>query len=90
MMGYKGNKINQPIIQINAISSLEIEKHIATEGQKVFTLTNNYEQNANKIKVYVSYVPQYSPDNYTETSPNSITLADGVPAGTVVIVEITK
>ena len=89
-MGYKGNNINQPIIQINALFNLMIEKHIATENQKVFTLTNNYEQNANRIKVYVSGVPQYSPDNYTETSTNSITLSDGVPVGTVVIVEITK
>ena len=89
-MGYKGNKINQPIIQVNALTNLVIEKFTATENQKTFTLANSYELNANRIKVYVSGVPQYSPDNFTETSANSFTLSDGVPVGTVVIVEITS
>lgn len=57
----------------------------STEGQKVFTLSNSYDQHVNMIDVIVGGVPQYSPDNFTESSSTTITLSTGVPAGIPVI-----
>ena len=87
-MGYKRNSNTTPLIQINAISGIVKEIFTATEGQQLFNLQNNYTPNTGRIKVYVGSVPQYSPEHFTETSNNSITLSEGVSAGTEVIVEI--
>ena len=68
------------------IGNIYHEKFISTEGQKAFNLTHPYEPN--RIKVYVDNVVQFSPDNFIETSPNTITLSEELPAGTEVRVEI--
>lgn len=57
----------------------------ATENQTVFTLTNSYDQHLNRIDVVVGGVPQYSPDNFTESSSTTITLSAGIPSGMRVI-----
>ncbi|KON87329.1 hypothetical protein AF332_11160 [Sporosarcina globispora] len=57
----------------------------ATEGQKVFTITNgNYVVGESNIEVWVGGVPQVSGQGYVETNSTTITLSEGVPAGTVV------
>lgn len=63
------------------------DEFIATQNQKVFNLSNTYDQFQNRINVTVGYVPQYSPDNFNETSSTSITFDEGVPQGVKVIVE---
>ncbi|WP_186578041.1 hypothetical protein [Aquibacillus kalidii] len=60
---------------------------VATEGQSLFELTYTYDQFQGRTKVYVEGVRQYTPDNYEETTSKSITLSEGVPAGTKVVVE---
>lgn len=60
---------------------------IATEGQTVFTLSNTYDQFQNRTEVIVGYVPQSTPSNYQESSPNTITLSEAVKGGTIVEVK---
>lgn len=79
--------LNKPAIQYY---NVVVERFTATENQTVFTLNNTYETGKNRIKVYVGGMPQYPPTNYTETTSNSITLTEGVLAGTEVVVEITQ
>jgi len=55
------------------------------EGQTVFTITNGaYVVGSETLDVIVGTVPQ-PPSAYTETSSTSITLSEGVPIGTKVI-----
>ncbi|AIW03482.1 tail spike protein [Bacillus phage Moonbeam] len=55
------------------------------EGQKVFTITNGaYVVGSETLDVVVGTVPQ-PPTSYTETSSTSITLSEGVPLGTKVL-----
>lgn len=61
------------------------DEFIATEGQKVFNLSNSYELLQNRLDVEVDGVEQDSPSNFEETSTTSFTLSEGVPAGTLVI-----
>ena len=68
--------------------SLKTQSFTATEGQTVFTLPFEYEPLANKTKVNVGGVPQTTPENYTETNSTTITLNEGVAAGTKVVVEV--
>jgi len=63
------------------------EVFTATEGQRVFNLQNRYDQMQNRTTVVVNGAPQFTPLNYQETTPTSITFYDGLPAG--YIVEIT-
>lgn len=63
------------------------DSFVATEGQSVFNLSHSYDQFQNRTDVIVGGVPQKTPDNYEETTPNSITLGEGVPAGTIVEVK---
>ena len=58
---------------------------IATEGQTVFNLTNSYDQFQSRIDAMVGGVPQYSPDNFIETSSTVATLTEGVASGTKVV-----
>jgi len=58
---------------------------IATEGQTLFTLSSPYDVLQNRIEVEVGGVPQFSPDNFTETSSTTFTLSEGITAGTKVI-----
>lgn len=63
------------------------DEFIATQNQKVFNLSNTYDQFQNRINVTVGSVPQYSPDNFNETTSTSITFEDDIPQGVKVIVE---
>ncbi|SSS87303.1 Carbohydrate binding domain [Acinetobacter baumannii] len=63
------------------------DEFVATEGQTVFTLNNTYDQFQNRTDVKIGGVPQNTPENYEETTSNTITLSEGVPAGTVVEVK---
>ena len=64
------------------------EDILAYEGQTVFHLEKGeYVPNQNRIKVFVGGVPQYSPENFLESSPTTITFYDGLPDLTVVHVE---
>lgn len=67
-----------------------IENFTATEGQTVFTLVNTYEIGKNRLEVSVDGIQQFSPQNFTETSPTSITFSEGLPVGTKVDIEITQ
>jgi len=80
MLGRKGQ-------DADATVGIYKDTFVATEGQKVFTLSNNYDQYQNRTHVLVDWVVQSTPDNYTESSQNTITLAQGVPAGTIVEVK---
>lgn len=62
------------------------EEFIATAGQTVFNLQNSYDQYQNRIDVSVGNVPQFSPDNFQETTATRITLTEGASAGDKVIV----
>jgi hypothetical protein len=59
---------------------------VATEGQTVFDLSDvgSYQVGNKMLEVWVSGVKQTVGVNYTETSPTSFTLSEGVPAGTLV------
>lgn len=74
----------------DTIKSIAIEKFTTTSNQKLFTFTNTYVQGKNRLRVTVDGVPQYSIDNYTETSNNSITFKEDVHIGAKVVVEIFK
>lgn len=80
MLGRKGQDGNGNVVVYK-------DTFVATEGQKVFTLKHNYDQYQNRTQVLVDWVVQSTPDNYTESSQNTITLAQGVPAGTIVEVK---
>ena len=57
----------------------------ATEGQTVFTITNGqYVIGKGNIEVWVGGVPQIKDQGFTETNSTTITLSEGVPAGTIV------
>lgn len=62
------------------------EIFVATGGQKIFTLANKYSPHAFRLTVVVGGVPQFSPENFTETSNTSITMNEGLVEGTEVIV----
>lgn len=57
----------------------------ATANQTVFTLTKSYTPNENMIDVSIGGVPQYSPNNFTETSSTTFTTVSGVPVGIEVV-----
>lgn len=57
------------------------ESFIATEGQTVFNLADSYEVNFKRISVVVEGVPQFSPTNFIESSPTSITFTEPLSAG---------
>lgn len=66
-------------------TTLKTEKFIATEGQTLFTLDEEYDPESFRIvSLEVGGVLQYSPENFTETSENEITLNEGVAVGTPV------
>jgi hypothetical protein len=63
------------------------EEFTATEGQTVFNLTQgSYEVGTGRIDVYI-WGNKQPPSAYTETSSTNITLANGVEAGTKVLIE---
>lgn len=62
------------------------EIFISTANQTVFTLQNKYSPNAYRLTVVVGGVPQFSPENFTETSATKITLKEGLKSGTEVVI----
>src|SRR5690606_29356108 len=62
------------------------QEFTATEGQTVFTIDGQYLPNNNRISVYV-WGNRQPNTAYEETNSNTITLIDGLPAGTKVIIE---
>ena len=63
------------------------EEFTATEGQTVFNLTQgSYEVGTGRVDVYI-WGNKQPPTAYVESSPTSITLANGVEAGTKVLIE---
>lgn len=78
------NNIAQPAMDIG------VEHFIAEEGQTLFVLNGEYVQNKNRITIIVGGVEQFTPFNFEETSTKSITLAEGVPIGTSVIIRYIK
>ena len=56
----------------------------ATEGQTQFIIDGKYSPNTKTIFVYVSGIKLISREGFSETSDNSINLAEGVPEGTKV------
>jgi hypothetical protein len=67
--------------------SIKTETFTATEWQRVFSLPFRYEPLSNKIRVVVGGVQQVK-GNFEETNDTTITLNEGVSAGTLVIVEV--
>jgi glycerophosphoryl diester phosphodiesterase len=63
------------------------DEFIAIEGQKVFELSRTYDQFQNRTRVIIDGVPQRFPEAYEETTPNIITLKEGVYEGAKVVVE---
>lgn len=62
----------------------KIQHFVATEGQTVFELEHPYTTNSNFIEVVVGGIPQFSPDNFEETSSTLFTLLEGASLGTKV------
>lgn len=62
------------------------EVFTATSNQTVFTLKNKYSPNEYKLSVVVGGVPQFSPENFTETSATKFTMKEGLSTGTEVVV----
>ncbi len=63
------------------------EEFTATEGQTAFNLTQgSYEVGTGRVDVYI-WGNKQPPSAYTETSSTSITLVNGVEAGTKVLIE---
>lgn len=60
---------------------------VATEGQSVFTISGEYVPNAGRMSVFITGVKQISGLHYSETNSNTVNLAEGVPAGTLVELE---
>lgn len=91
MSFYRNNVANINNYAVDATNFVVVEElFTATEGQTVFTVNTAYEINKNRINVYVEGIPQFSPDNFTETSSNSFTLLEEVPLGTKIKAEITQ
>jgi hypothetical protein len=65
-----------------------VEEFIATEGQSVFNLATTYTVGKGMTRVEVDEVTQSLTTNYTESSSSSITLTEGVPAGTNVTISL--
>jgi parallel beta-helix repeat protein len=62
------------------------QEFTTTEGQTIFTIDGQYLPNNNRISVYV-WGNRQPNTAYEETNSNTITLIDGLPAGTKVIIE---
>lgn len=58
--------------------------YTATANQTVFNLANAYLVDQGRLDVYISGVKQRSGADFTETSPTSFTLSEGLEVGTVV------
>lgn len=59
-----------------------VEKQTATSAQEIFTLTTmEYTPNSNNLAVYVDGVRKFSPDDFVETDPLTVTFTVGQTLG---------
>ena len=66
---------------------ITIERFVATANQSIFSLANEFIPGENMIEVYVDGVRQWLTTGFTEAlDGRSITLAEGMPIGTEVII----
>lgn len=77
-------------LQLSKIEDIISQKFITTEGQSLFVLNTPYEMGNNRLSIYIEGIKQLAPDNFTETSENSFTITESLPAGLEVIAEIYK
>lgn len=74
-----------PGTAIDASDVVKVQRFTATLNQTVFVLTSFvYATGNNSLQVYTDGVFQGVDVDFTETSSSSFTLAEGVPAGTIV------
>jgi hypothetical protein len=67
--------------RLSQITQDIFEELTAAEGQTVFTTQNSYTMGNSSIAVEIDGVPQFLGSGYNETSTNSITTTEGLPAG---------
>ena len=81
----EGTPVNADLFdKLRANVTRRSETFAATAGQTVFNLTSAYIIDQGRIDVYISGVKQRSGVDFTETSPTSFTLSEGLDAGTIV------
>lgn len=80
-----GTPVNSDLFdKLRANVTRRSETFSATAGQTVFNLTKAYLVDQGRIDVYISGIKQRSGVDFTETSPTSFTLSEGLDAGTIV------
>lgn len=67
-----------------------VEEQTATAWQTVFNLGTTYAPGTNSLSVVAVGVGELGSADYTETSPTVVTMAEGVPAGTVMRFKIGR
>jgi hypothetical protein len=81
----EGTPVNAELFdKLRANVTRRSETFAATAGQTVFNLTKAYLVDQGRIDVYISGIKQRSGVDFTETSPTSFTLSEGLDAGTIV------
>lgn len=81
----EGTPVNAELFdKLRANVTRRSETFAATAGQTVFNLTKAYLVDQGRIDVYISGIKQRSDVDFTETSPTSFTLSEGLDAGTIV------
>lgn len=61
------------------------DEFVATAGQTVFTLTNNYTPLTNRLRVLIDGVEQFTPLNFAETANDKFTMVEGLTTGQNVV-----
>lgn len=81
----EGTPVNAELFdKLRANVTRRSETFAATAGQTVFNLTKSYLVDQGRIDVYILGIKQRSGVDFTETSPTSFTLSEGLDAGTIV------
>ena len=80
--------IAQDLESMMPVGQATTQRFVASAGQTVFTLTNQYAQGANTLAVYLNGALQSVGVDYTETSPASFTFSEGLNAGDVVVTRV--
>ncbi|RYI30631.1 hypothetical protein EVU96_09450, partial [Bacillus infantis] len=82
---YTPSDIKNIDTRVGSLSKVRaVQEFVATEGQTVFTLNGKYEIGKNLVEVIVGGVPQSVGKGFTESSDTTITISEGLPAGTTV------
>ncbi|MBA4294357.1 hypothetical protein C0431_15465 [bacterium] len=81
----EGTPVNADLFEkLRANVTRRSETYTATANQTVFDLTKAYMVGQGRLDVYISGVKQRSGIDFTETSPTSFTLSEGLEAGTII------